>query len=181
MNQVPDFLKHAQDDSNDVGMDEMLELKNLVETYDEYSKLVENLEEQLKTAKASFNRVSSELIPTFLNQHGFEEFKLLDGRKVTVKKDISVSVKDFQAFKKFLADRHELDIVKINCAFDRMPDTMMNELFDFLNKGEYSFALDESVHHQTQKKYFKELLNTMNRTDLPDWVSIFDIVSTKIK
>lgn len=182
---MSDFLnsKEVIDAESKEGIDEstMTQLAGLVKLYDEYSEIVVEAERKLKAAKENFNRISLQEIPNFLLSHGITEMKLIDGRKVTVKEDISVTVRDDMAFRKWLMARDEEDIIKTNYKMARMEGNKLSALTDFLIDHDYDFQVDESIHSATKKKYFKELINDIGRAELPEWVSIYDIRSTKIK
>jgi len=182
MSNFPDFLKTKDvEDAEGIGLSEMEQLATLIRAYDEYAAHVAEIEEQLNIAKKTFNRISMEEIPNFLLSHGVTEMKLTDGRKVTVKEDISATVTDDKAFKTFLLERNETDIIKVNCAFAKMEAEQMTKLMDFLMDNDYDFDAKEDIHHQTKKAYFKALIKQLGRDNLPEFVNIFDLRTTKIK
>jgi hypothetical protein len=177
--EVPAFLL----DTNDAGVDEndMQNLDDLIRQYDSAAEKVEKAEQILKLYKKDFNELSLTLIPQFLLSHGISKMSLVDGREVTIKEDISATVSDEPAFRKWLRDRKEEAIIKVKYIFGQMKDNEMTKLTDFLFTGDYEFEIDESIHAQTKKKYFKGLIAEIGRDNLPEFVGIYDIRKTIIK
>jgi len=157
---------------------------------------LDHLADLTKEVKDKFNKISGEEIPNLLNQYQLSEIKLKNGKKVIVKEDISVTIKNNDAFFLFLKNRNEDDIVKLIYNFsNRMSDEQRGELADFLIANDYDFEMDLNVHSQTRKKYFKELLGIgkddfeegisngryMKVSDLPPWANVFMLKKTTIK
>ena len=178
---APEFLMDKVEADSGIDNNDMKDLAGLMKAYDDAQTEMENAEAILKMKKDTFNELALQKIPEFLLSHGISKMSLADGRKVEVKEDISVTIKDKALFREWLKSRNESDIVKVKYSFGRMPDKMLEDLSDFLMNKDYEFEVDESIHAATQKKYFKELLKDMNREDLPEWVTIFDIRQAKIK
>lgn len=192
-NATPGYLLEKEE----VQMDDVLaNLSGLVETYQTLNNDIAELEAKLKEVKEKFNKVSQEEIPDLLNQYQLSEIRLKDGRKVVVKEDASVTIKDDAAFFAYLSARDEDDIVKLMYNFsNRMEDEQRQILADFLIDHEFDFEVQRSVHAQTKKKYFKELLGLgkpdfeegiangkyMKLTDLPEWAKVFLLKKTTIK
>lgn len=192
-NATPGYLLEKEE----VQMDDVLaNLSGLVETYQTLNNDIAELEAKLKEVKEKFNKVSQEEIPDLLNQYQLSEIRLKDGRKVVVKEDASVTIKDDAAFFAYLSARDEDDIVKLMYNFsNRMEDEQRQILADFLIDHEFDFEVQRSVHAQTKKKYFKELLGLgkpdfeegiangkyMKLTNLPEWAKVFLLKKTTIK
>lgn len=180
MIKAPDFLKE-DDGKSDVTSDDMSTLDELLKAYDEATERVREAEVLLASEKKVFNMLSIDRIPEFLLSHGITKMDLKDGRKVSVKEDISVTIKDEIAFRKWLRDRGEDAIIKVKYNFSDLEGEKLTKLSDYLITNDLDFDIDESIHAQTKKKYFKELLKEMNRLELPEWVSIYDIRKAVIK
>lgn len=176
---TPDFLK----DKEEEGIDELdlNTLQGMIKSYDTYAKDVEGAEKYLKQCKSNFNRLSLEIIPNFLLSSGMTEVKLDDGREVKVKEDISATVKDEAAFRKWLRDRKEEAIIKVKYNFSKMSNKVNEQLTNFLIDNDYDFEIDESIHSATKKKYFKELIKEIGQEELPEWVSIYNIRKATVK
>ena len=179
MEQTPDFLKK----NSEIGIDanDMNTLEELITAYDEANKAVNIAETKLKEAKARFNALALDRIPEFLLTHGIRKMSLNDGREVVIKEDISATVKDDIAFRQWLRERNEDAIIKVKYIFGRIDTSKLVTLSNYLIDQDLDFEVDESIHAQTKKKYFKELIKEMNRTELPDWVTIYDIRKAVIK
>lgn len=176
---TPDFLKNAPKENIDEYSVE--DLETLVKAYESAADKVAQVEALLKVEKEILNDISHNQIPNFLLSHGISEMKLSSGKKVTVKEDISVSIKDMAMFKKFLADRDELDIVKTTFLFKRMSGLQISAVSSAINELDLEYDLDESIHPQTKKAYIKALIKDIGRENVPEFVGIFDLRSTKIK
>lgn len=189
---TPTFLK---DQDEGITQDTLQELKDLVELYKAQSADVEELEEDAKEAKKRFNKTSQELIPNLLLAHGLTDIRIDTGEKITVKEDVSVTVKDDDKFFAFLKKRDEDDIIKLQVSFARMDSEKISALFAFLLDNEYDYEMQRNVHGQTKKKYFKELLGLgksdieeglkskkyMRREALEIFAKLFVFHTTKIK
>ncbi len=179
MTKTPDFLKENKDAGIDTAA--MVNLAKLIDTYDDAAKALATAEAIAKEKKTAFNALILEQIPEFLLSHGIAKMALSDGREVKIKEDISATVKDDVAFRIWLKQRNEEAIIKTKYSFPQMNNAEISALSDFLADNDYEFEIDESIHSATKKKYFKELLKGMARTDLPDWVNIYDIRKAVIK
>ncbi|NIU83366.1 MAG: hypothetical protein GWN64_07765 [Candidatus Thorarchaeota archaeon] len=193
--QAPDFLMDESNKEQDSC--DLQRLSDMVSSYTQADSEVSELEERLKEAKAVRTRLSQETIPEYLNQYGLSELKLTDGRKVIVKDDVSVTVKDKSLFHNFLKTRKEDSIIKFVVSFERMSPEKREKLFDFFLKEDYDCESEEKVHSSTQKKYFKELLGIgkepeeiqqglstgtmVQPTDVEKFAKVFPYKVTKIK
>ena len=176
---VPDFLKDKEE--NGIEEIELNTLEGMIESYDTYAADVERADKYLKECNKNFNRLAMEIIPDFLLSNGITQMKLKDGRHVKIKEDISTTVKDELAFRKFLKARGDEAIIKVKYNFSRMANKANEDLTDFLIDNNYDFEIDESIHAQTKKKYFKELIKEIGKEELPEWVSIYEIRKATVK
>lgn len=117
MVQTPDFLKQEVES---ITTNEVHELAEFIKEYDYLVNELTKLDQVTAKFKKRFNTLSFETIPDFLLQHGISEMKLHDGRKVTIKEDISATVKDKVAFRQWLKDRNEDDIIKTKYIFAKL-------------------------------------------------------------
>ena len=192
MNKVPEFLKGIKENITD---DALGKLKTYVAFYKSYEIQIEKLEEELKQKKKLLNDYSQNLIPELLNSFGLSEIKLNTGEKVIVKEDISVTIENNEKFFEFLKSRDEDDIIKLAFFFPKMESEKVEALYNYLVEQNYEYESEKSVHAQTRKKYFKELLG-IGKPDLEqglksgkyiikeiieNFVKIFTYHTTKIK
>jgi hypothetical protein len=179
MNKTPDYLLEDEDEGITVAV--MNTLNSLTRQHDIAKKEMDDAEESFKLKKAIFNDLVLEQIPTFLLSHNIRKIGLVDGREVNIKEDIGATVNDEIAFRKWLKDRNEEAIIRVKYDFDIMKAEEMSKLADFLCDNDYNYEVDENIHHARKAKYFRELLKTMNRNELPEWVKIFDIRKASFK
>lgn len=179
MNKTPDYLLQDKDEGIDNIV--MTTLDSFIRQHDTAKIAMDEAEEIFKTKKALFNDLILEQIPTFLLAHNIRKMGLTDGREINIKEDIGATVTDEVAFRKWLKDRNEEAIIRVKYDFDVMKAEQMSALADFLCDNNYNYEVDENIHHARKAKYFRELLKTMNRKDLPDWVKIYDIRKATIK
>jgi hypothetical protein len=159
MGDVPDFLK--QDQAEEAARPhDLTELAPLVTLMKEQKAEVERLKAELEEAEAAYKKTAQQDVPAVMNYVGYSAIELASGERVKVKEDAAVSVPEDKeaAFFKFLADRGDQDIIKLQFAFPRMPAAKRQLLFDLLDANEFEFEFKEGVHPQTLKSYFKKLL-----------------------
>ena len=154
---------------------ELSHLSKLVKEQLKCEDEIEKLEEELKDKKKEYNQIRQNEIPDFLNQFGISEIKLANGKKVTIKNEVSVTIKDEEAFFKFLEKRHDDSIIKNMLEMEDPSDKLIKELI----KRGFIFAYNKKIHGQTLKAYFRTFLEVGDTP--PDSVSIFTYSVTKIK
>lgn len=154
---------------------ELSQLQDLVENLLSLDKEIELAEEKLSQMKKEKNQLSQQDIPNFLTQFGISEIRLSDGKKVIIKDDVSVTIKNPVEFFKFLKDRHDEAIIKKILTVEDYTDSLAEQL---INQG-VIFATDQNIHPQTLKKYFRDFLQFGEEP--PDSVKLFPYSYTKIK
>ncbi len=157
---TPEFLLEDSKRPREVLVLELKQVEEYVQEYAKHLLEIERLSALLDDEKARAKALGESTIPGFLQQSGVSEVRLSNGTKVIVKEDVSVSVPAEKRgkFFEFLRDRKEEDIVKLMVQLERMPQEKLDELVMFLREYGYEYELDKTVHPQTLKKYFKELL-----------------------
>jgi len=158
-----------------ISQSELTHLSELVEKQLTYEDEIELLEEKLEAKKKQYNEVRQTEIPDFLKQFGISEIKLTNGKKLKIKEDVSVTIKNEKAFYKFLRERHDDAIIKNVLEMESPPTELMDELME---RG-FLFSYDEKIHGQTLKAYFRTFLEVGETP--PDSVSIYTYSITKIK
>ncbi len=192
MAKAPEFLKGQEEEIQDLD-----KLHEMAVRFLELEKDIDKLSDQLKEKKKLLNNYSQETIPQFLLANGLSEIRLASGEKITIKEDISITIKDDSAFFKFLHERKEDDIIKTFFDFGKMEVDKLNALFGFLNNDDYDYNVKKDVHAQTKKKYFKGLLGIgmdkedyeeglsggeyVRKEDIAEFVKIFNYYITKVK
>ena len=152
-------LSFLENEKQEVQENDLERLKNLVDTHQGISDSIAKLEEQLKTQKATLRELSETSIPTLLYSKGLSQIKLASGEKVNIKSEISATIQDNEAFTKFLMERGDDNIIKLQVNFERMAPQQRKELFKALNtlEEEVTFSAKDSIHAATLKKYVKDV------------------------
>lgn len=139
---------------------EMKDLQELVDAQTMLEEQIKKVEEYLAEVKEKLLGIQTVAIPNLMDEIGIKEFKLNNGKKVTVREDVRASIrKDFVSDAVRWLDEHGLggivkDEVKAN--FARGELERVRELLAFC--AENNIAADEklSVHPQTLKATVKE-------------------------
>lgn len=192
MIEQPNFIEHEKSD------DVLAQLGELSKEQLDLEAKIKESEESLKVLKKALERISGEEIPNLLSSRGLSSIKLLTGEKIDIKKDVTVTVKDDDAFFAFLRERKEDSIIKMMFTMDRMETAKLDKLLEFLGEEGYEFDFDVNVHGNTKKKYFKGLIGLeesdeeerlagyksgryIQIADLPSWCNVYVYYKTKIK
>jgi len=132
----------------------------LIDTRYKLAKEIADLEEEVKKKQAQYRYFDEQEIPNFLRNCGMSSLTLADGRKVSYKDEIGVSInKEFEReFYKFLEARGESDIIKLSFDFPRLDPARQKALEEAIRTVQDDYAKKESVHAQTLKKYVKDIL-----------------------
>lgn len=151
---------------------------------------IKELEDELKDAKKKFNKVSQEEIPELLLQSGLSSVALDSGEKVTIKEDVSASVKDMPGFYRFLVERGDEAIVKTNLQFGKIPGEVLTKIQNHIAETFELFPdVNQGVHYQTLQKYIRELCGIGGGSDAEmslaeldeEMVSVFTYYKTTVK
>jgi hypothetical protein len=188
-----DFL--GSEEKNAPG--DLSKLKSMIDSMQSLESEIDKLEESLKIKKEAFRKINQEDIPFFLRENGLSEIKLQDGKKVNVKENISVTIKDNNNFLSWLKNRNEDDISKYTVNFDRMESEDIKIINSFLTQNGYNYKGENKVHPMTLKKYFRELLGIgkepaeikaglnnkkiVSRETIEEFAKVFTYFTTKIK
>lgn len=189
------FLKEDAKQNDGLAESALERLQRLVKLYDEQLAAVEEAEAAFEAAKKAFNKTSMEDIPEVLLGSGLSELRLADGRKVTVKEEISASVKDASAFAEFVTERGDDDVLKTTMQLGKVPDNVLNALRKLLAEQLDLYPeISQTVHNQTLKKYIKEICgvgleNPEERLgaryvpmhELPEFINVYRYYKTTIK
>lgn len=151
------------------------DLKALIDQQLELEKMKNEVEDRLKNIKAALKTVSQTDIPDLLSLYGLSRIRLETGEEVTVKSDVSVSVKDWGEFIDFLKERHDDAIVKSVTEIVEPTD----EVKSFLDSHDINFTTTKNVHPQTLKAYFREFMSLGEEP--PKSVNVYVYSKAKIK
>ena len=188
----PDFMEGVVEP-----IDSLAELKEKVDYSIQLSEEVAELTEKLSKTKKILRKINEEDIPNIMLARGITKITLDTGETVTVKQDLSATILDKEDFFKFLDQHDAKELVKLKLSMEKMPDRLMDVLFDFLDKNEYQYNAEKDVAAQTRLKFLRELTGVglsdkelgIKLADgrcipidaLPDCIKVFVYYKTKIK
>lgn len=118
---------------------------------------VADLEAIVKLRKKELFNVRQIQIPEHMAELGLESVTTEDGTTINIKGDITVTLKDPQAFYSLLRKEGKGDIIKDTITVTLQKDSEAPKIVKALEKANCLFDRKETVHFQTLKKYFKEL------------------------
>jgi hypothetical protein len=186
MASVIDFedLKQDAGDLKKLQDDDLSGLSKLIQRQLDLDSEIENMEETLKDMKREREVLSSETIPTKMQELGINETTMKDGSKVTVKEGFHCRIpkaKEEEALQ-YLKDNDLGDIIKnmVSTSFGTGEDNMAGDLAGYI---ESNFGITpevkKSVHPSTLKATLKKR-HEEGLTDPDDLFGIFIRPETKI-
>lgn len=116
---------------------------------------------QLQSLRAQHTEISEKLIPTVMDEAGMKEFKLLDGKKVTIKPFYSASIAKDRAEEAYnwLRENGHGDLIKtgVNVTFGKNEDEKAQKLVEYIKEVyEREVEAKPSVHPSTLSAFVKE-------------------------
>jgi hypothetical protein len=154
---VPDFIKEDQQEKEAPKLEDLMPL---IDLFKEQQREVGRLTSELDAATKAMQQTSRDKIPEIMRYAGYTELKVATRDVVKIKEVSIVTVPEDkeQVFFRWLVDRNEQDIIKLQFAFPRMPAERRQLLFDLLDANDFTFEFKEGVHYQTLQSYFRKLL-----------------------
>lgn len=152
-----------------LGKRQLQDLTALTKKYLEQKARVEELEAQLKEAKAEFAKVEMEDLPNAMELAGVDEIKTDEGIKVAIKDDLTMSIpkaKKFDAYR-WLRD-HELgELIKntITVALPKGTDKKADALEKTIQQHGFTPERDEAANTTSVKAALKKRI--MAGDDVP--------------
>ena len=186
MASVIDFedLKQDAGDLKKLQDDDLSGLSKLIQKQLDLDSEIENMEETLKDMKRERDILSSETIPTKMQELGINETTMKDGSKVTVKEGFHCRIpKDkIEEAHTYLRNNDLGDIIKnqVSTSFGTGEDNMAGDLAGYIEQN-YGITpeVKESVHPSTLKATLKKR-HEEGLTDPDDLFGIFIRPETKI-
>lgn len=181
---MTDFLDNVRESHTDL---EKLEL--MCTTLTDIRGEIEKAEAVVKDLKKRENKLSEFDIPDFLLTKGISSLSLDNGRKVDVKQDIKISISKTDPDKKKIV----LDFLKQNGGEDIIKDILTinspeETIKQFLIENNVPFSNEDTVHAQTLKAFFNDLLGLkknsipkVNIEDIPKEANLYIYKKTIIK
>lgn len=191
MEDAQDLSFLVEESENVVAPDNVLaRIAAKAEEYKASRQRLADLEEAMKDEKKLFNKISQEDLPTLLRANGLESVTLQTGEKVSVKEDLSASIKDAEKLAKFLEERGDDALIKTTMEFGKVPAEILEHMRRTLadNYGLYP-DIKQTVHSQTLAKYFRNLCGIGGEHEAefplaqidPKMVTVFTFFKTTIK
>ena len=186
MADIIDFedLKQDAGDLRNLQDDDLSGLSKLIQRQLDLDSEIENMEETMKEMKRERDLLSSETIPTKMQELGINETTMKDGSKVTVKEGFHCRIpkaKEEEALQ-YLKQEGLGDIIKnqVSTSFGTGEDNMAGDLDGYIEQN-FGITPDvkKSVHPSTLKATLKKR-HEEGLTDPDDLFGIFIRPETKI-
>lgn len=139
---------------------ELLDISTLAARQLELEEKVRSIESDLKAANEELRQVQEFLLPEAMASVGMAEFKMEDGRKVTIREDIFASIRadHTEAAFEWLASQGLGDIIKdeVRVRFGKGESDKALEVVSFCKDRRYNAEEKMTVNPQTLKATIKE-------------------------
>jgi len=179
-----DDLKQDAGDLKNLQDSDLSGLSKLINRQLELDTMIEDMEDATKELKRERDLLSSETIPTKMQELGINETTMKDGSKVTVKEGFHCRIpkaKEEEALQ-YLKDEGLGDIIKnqVSTSFGTGEDNMAGDLAGYIEQN-FGITPDvkKSVHPSTLKATLKKR-HEEGLTDPDDLFGIFIRPETKI-
>lgn len=154
-----DFEDAATELTN-VGDKDLKAVADLVRQQLVLERRIEDLEDELKRAQQNLAKISQEILPEALAEHGLSELKMDDGSKITVSQFIQAHIskeKQEDAFD-WLREHNFDDLIKnvVSLEFGKGEDDHARDVMETLTNRGYWPQNKQSVHPSTLKAFVKE-------------------------
>lgn len=168
--------------------DSLAVLAQLVAALDDVMSIEESLSNELKKVQDRRRKLEEEEIPSHLDQYGFSEVRLADGRKVVVSVDLRARIPaDAQA------KRTVLDWILANGGSGMIHDEITLEdpsasLVDSLVDNGVNFSRTDKVNTNSFQAFLREMLGMkkgfdakIQATDVPPQAGLYIFRRTKVQ
>jgi hypothetical protein len=126
-------------------------------------RVVERLEEDLKTAKEDLRQIVEHELPEKMSELGIPKFETEDGLKIEVKEVVNASISEErrESANKWLDDNGYGGLLKseVIASFGRDEIEEAKELVENLTEQGYTSVFKRAVHPQTLKAFVREHLS----------------------
>jgi len=119
---------------------------------------IADMESKLAEKKKVANKLEQELIPESMLAVNMTSFQLASGKTVSIKEQLSCSVKDYDLLYDFLEERGDDAIMKIAIELGKLPKSILELVIKHL-QTEFDLSVEHKmyIHPQTLKAYFTRL------------------------
>ena len=137
---------------------DQIKVDSLLDHIKKISASIKDVEEVLKAHKKVLNAVRQKEIPETMKAFNLSEVTTDTGAKITIKSDVSCTIKDPDKLYAFVSDRGDGAIIKDNVTVVMPEDS--KELFDalstMLEAQDAAYERKRAIHGGTLKKYVKD-------------------------
>ena len=153
-------FEEAATELTQVGDKDLKAVADLVRQQLVLERRIEDLEDELKRTQQNLAKISQEILPEALAEHGLSELKMEDGSKITVSQFIQAHIskeKQDEAFG-WLRDHDFDDLIKnvVSLEFGKGEDDHARDVMEALTNRGYWPQNKQSVHPSTLKAFVKE-------------------------
>ena len=175
-----DFFDEPQEEAPPATLERLISLATESKTLEEEI-LADTIALSEKQDKLS--KILMERIPDIMDELALEDFKMLDGSKITVKKDVKASISEERKPAAFAWLRqNDFDgIIKTNvsAAFGKGETEQAEQARAALVAAGFEATVAESVHYQTLKAFVKERLEAGTKIPMETF-GVFEFKIAKI-
>jgi hypothetical protein len=122
-------------------------------------------------------------MPNMMDELGMKEFKMIDGRTISIDPKVNASIKEENrpAAYKWLEEKDFDGIIKtkVIAEFGKGDIETARKALDTLHDAGYGATMDRSIHAMTLTSFVKERLGAGD--ELPPCFSVFEFKEAKIK
>lgn len=153
-------FEDAATELTQVGDKDLKAVADLVRQQLVLERRIEDLEDELKRTQQNLAKISQEILPEALAEHGLSELKMEDGSKITVSQFIQAHIskeKQDEAFG-WLREHDFDDLIKnvVSLEFGKGEDDHARDVMETLTNRGYWPQNKQSVHPSTLKAFVKE-------------------------
>lgn len=176
------------EDDSDVAVlpsaDKLKNISQLAQKQRTIEKLIATAEATLVHLKDDHRRVSEVDLPEAMREVGMKEFRLDDGSKITIKKELYTSISEAnkaEAFK-WLEENDLGGVIKndFTISFGRGDKDDAEEFMSAMNEQGFVYKRKESVHPQTLKALIKEQIEAGVEVPM-DVFSVHEVNKSKVE
>jgi hypothetical protein len=153
-------LEDIANEFSTVKDEDLGKVAELVRKQLQFEVLIQQMEDNLKSAKRGLEEVSGQLLPAALQEYGLSELTMADGSKISVQTVISASIsKERQPdAHDWLRDHGHGDLIKntVSVTFGRGQDDAAKDVVRVLQSNGLDPEQKEAVHPSTLKAFVKE-------------------------
>lgn len=155
MTDLSHLTDHVEDQPEVSSLEEISSYGNaLIEKKEELAEL----EAKVKEKKAEVTKLEQELLPQAMLSIGMRSFKLSSGEELSIKEELSCSVKNYDKLYDFLEERGDDALMKTSIEVGKLPQNILNRVLkDLKEKYDLDGTSKLYIHPSTLKAYFRRL------------------------